>query len=303
MTRILVVGASGMLGHQMTYGLSRDFEVSGTVRGEASSYSGLPHFARAKLVGGVDVERLETIERAIQDAKPDVVINAIGVIKQVAQGNSAIPAIKINALFPHQLAGLSGKAGARFITFGTDCVFSGRGGPYTETDCPDATDFYGRSKLLGEVAAANCLTLRTSIVGRELRGGHSLVEWILSQNGKTVKGFRRALYSGMTTDAAANLVSEIIRKFPDLSGIWQVAGPQISKFDLLGIVRDEMGLDIQIEADDEFCCDRRLDGSRFSAETGLKLPSWREMIASMASQSHLYDYGSANSDMKDNHAY
>lgn len=303
MTRILVVGASGMLGHQMTYGLSRDFEVSGTVRGEASSYSGLPHFADAKLVGGVDVERLETVERAIQEAKPDVVINAIGVIKQVAQGKSAIPAIKINALFPHQLAELSGKAGARFITFGTDCVFSGRQGPYSETDCPDATDFYGRSKLLGEVSDANCLTLRTSIVGRELRGGHSLVEWILAQNGKTVKGFRRALYTGMTTDAATHLVAKLISEFPKLSGIWQVAGPQISKFDLLGIVADEMGLDISIEPDDEFHCDRRLDGSRFSAETGLKLPSWREMIATMAAQSHLYDQGSAKSDMKGNHAY
>lgn len=286
--RIVVVGASGMLGHRLVHGLSSQFEVTGTVRGDADRYRQLPPFARGRLTGGVDAAAYETVERAVVEQRPDVVINAIGAIKQVSDGKSAVPAIRFNALFPHLLAQTAEKIGARFITFGTDCVFSGRQGPYSESDTPDATDVYGRSKLLGEVTGEGCLTLRTSIVGRELRGGHSLFEWFLSQNGKTVKGYRRALYTGMTTGAATDLVAAIIRHHPKLDGLWQVAGPEISKLDLLRLVASAMDLDVRIEPDDDFHCDRRLDGSRFNRATGLVVPAWREMIAAMVAEARLY---------------
>jgi dTDP-4-dehydrorhamnose reductase len=288
MTRVLVIGASGMLGHRLVRGLSSDFEVIGTVRDDAARYAGMPHFAKARLIGGIEASVVDSLLRVLDDLRPDVVINAVGAIKQVAAGKSAALAITLNALLPHQLAEATCAAGGRFITFGTDCVFSGRPGPHAETDIPDAIDIYGRTKLLGEVGGEGCLTLRTSIVGRELRGCHSLIEWFISQNGKTIKGFRRALYSGMTTGAIAALICRLIRDHAQLSGIWQVAGPATNKFELLTIVRDAMGLDIEIVPGDDFFCDRRLDGSRFTAATGIVIPSWSEMIADMAAEASLY---------------
>lgn len=290
MSRIMIVGASGMLGHRLLRGLAADgFDVVGTIRGRVSEAGLSAHAAEARIVEGIDAERFDTVAGAVRAIRPDVVVNAVGMIKQVAGGKAAVPAITLNALFPHRLAEVAGEVGARFVTFGTDCVFSGKQGPYKESDTPDAVDVYGRSKLLGEVTRPGCLTIRTSIVGRELRGGHSLFDWFIAQRGKTVKGFRGALYSGMTTGTAAAVLSRLIREQPDLSGLWQVAGPAISKYDLLGIVRDTMALDITILPDDDFYCDRRLDGSRFSGETGIVLPSWEEMVAAMASESSLYD--------------
>lgn len=288
MKRILVVGASGMLGHRLVRGLSADFNVTGTVRGDAADWAALPHFANATVLGSVDALDFSTVANAVETARPELVINAVGAIKQVADGKSAVPAIRLNALFPHQLAEAAGRAGARLITFSTDCVFSGKKGPYQETDTPDATDVYGRSKLLGEVTAPGCLTLRSSIIGRELRGRHSLVDWFISQNGGRVKGFRGALYSGMTTGAASNLVTAILRTKPELEGLWQVAAQPINKYELLKLVRDAMGLTIDIAPDDDFHCDRRLDGSRFAQETGLALPSWPQMIADLAAEAPFY---------------
>jgi dTDP-4-dehydrorhamnose reductase len=290
MTRVLIVGASGMLGHRLVRGLTVEgFEVVGTVRGRASEMGLEAHATGARIVEGIDADHVDAVAGVVRAIRPDVVVNAIGAIKQVASGKTAVPAITLNALFPHWLAYLAREVGARFLTFGTDCVFSGKQGPYRETDTPDATDIYGRSKLLGEVTDPGCLTIRTSIVGRELRGGHSLFDWFIAQRGRTVKGFRGALYSGMTTGAAATVLARIIREQPGLSGLWQVAGPAINKYDLLGIVRDAMDLDITIVPDDDFHCDRRLDGSRFEGETGIVLPSWEEMVAAMASESSLYD--------------
>jgi dTDP-4-dehydrorhamnose reductase len=289
-TTVMIVGASGMLGHRLLRGLAAEgFDVVGTVRGRASEMGLEAHAAGARIVEGIDAEHFDTVAGAVRAIRPDVVVNAVGVIKQVAGGKAAVPAITLNALFPHRLAEVSGEIGARFITFGTDCVFSGRQGPYKETDTPDATDIYGRSKLLGEVVGAGCLTIRTSIVGRELRGGYSLFDWFISQRGKAVKGFRGALYTGVTTGTAADIVARIVREQPDLSGLWQVAGPAISKFDLLGLVRDAMGLDIVLEPDDVFHCDRRLDGSRFAETTGIRTPSWPDMVAAMTAESSLYD--------------
>lgn len=277
-----------MLGHRLVRGLSADFFVTGTVRGEAADWKHLPHFQKASLIGGVHADDFASVEQAVQSVRPEVVINAVGAIKQVADGKSAIPAIRFNALFPHQLAEAADAVGARFMSFSTDCVFSGRQGPYSEADTPDATDIYGRSKLLGEVTGRNRLTLRTSIIGRELRGRHSLIDWFIGQNNGRVKGFRRALYTGMTTGAAASLLTVIIRDKPDLEGLWQVASAPIDKFELLSLVRDAMSLAIDIVPDDEFFCDRRLDGSRFTRETGLSLPSWPDMIADLAAEASLY---------------
>ena len=169
----------------------------------------------------------------------------------------------MNALFPHQLARLCGRYDARLIHFSTDCVFSGTRGCYTENDPPDAQDLYGRSKLLGEVVGPGCLTIRSSIIGHELRAGMGLLEWFMAQRGNQVRGFANALYTGLTTPAMSDLVARAASEWPDLDGLWQVASEPISKYDLLGIVNRVYGLGITIERDAEFHCDRRLDGGRF----------------------------------------
>lgn len=287
MTRVLVLGASGMLGHKLLSTLAGTMDAIGTVRGEPAAYSdtllaGLP------LMGGVDAENFSTVAAAIRQSKPDVVLNGIGVIKQLDAGKTAISCIKLNSLFPHEVAGVCADIGARFITFSTDCVFSGSQGPYSEESVPDAKDIYGRSKLLGEVTGPNCLTIRSSIVGRELRGHHSLIDWFISQRGKQAKGYAGALYTGLTTQAMARLAATLIADHPALSGLWQVASPAISKYDLLTLINDALALKIDLLRDEAFHCDRRLDGRRFVAATGIEIPSWPAMVAELAQDARNY---------------
>jgi dTDP-4-dehydrorhamnose reductase len=168
-------------------------------------------------------------------------------------------------------------------------VFSGRQGSYGEDDITDAEDLYGRTKALGEINYGNCLTIRTSMIGRELHGSHGLVEWFLGQQGKKVRGFKRAVFSGFTTNALAKVIGDIAAHQPGLRGTWHVAAEAIDKFDLLTQVRDAYELNIEIEPDETFVCDRSLNGLRFRDETGIVAPAWPEMIARMRADDTPYD--------------
>lgn len=290
--RILVFGAAGMLGHKLVQRLSAGFAVTGTLRGAAlpAGAAAAAALGRATLLTGLDVERPGEIERAIETARPDVVINAVGVVKQLDAAKDPLPSIAINALLPHRIAAAcrARSPAPRLIHFSTDCVFSGRKGPYRETDPSDAEDLYGRTKYLGEVAGPGCLTIRSSIVGRELAGAHGLIGWFLAQRGRKVNGFTKALYSGLTTLEMAGLVERIIVDHPGLEGVWQVAAAPIAKYDLLQIVNRAYRLGIEIAPEDQFHCDRRLDGTRFAAETSYAAPSWEAMIAAMHADSTPY---------------
>ncbi len=279
--RILVFGAAGMLGHKVLQRLGRQFDAAGTVRGDAAPYLGLPVLAQTVLLPGVTAEEPASVAAALDAFRPDVVINCIGVIKHMPGAQDPETSIAVNALFPHQLARLCAERQARLIHFSTDCVFSGRRGNYTEDDDPDPVDLYGRTKLLGEVGGPGCLTLRTSIVGRELRGRTSLIEWFLAQRGGRVQGFAKALYSGFTTGAMADIIAMLATRFPGLEGVWHVSSEPISKYELLRIVDRVYGLGIAFERDENFACDRRLDGSRFRSHTGFQPKSWEAMIADM----------------------
>ena len=195
--RVLVLGASGMLGNAVlrVFAESRGFETFGTVRSNRSAKL-LPLVVQPHLIVGVDVESVDSLLAVFGKVQPDVVINCIGLVKQLSEADNPLAAIPINSLLPHRLARLCAVTGARFVHLSTDCVFSGSKGMYTEADLSDAKDLYGRSKFLGEVDYPNAITLRTSIIGHELEGARSLVGWFLSQNG-SVKGFRRAIFSGL----------------------------------------------------------------------------------------------------------
>jgi len=286
--RVVVLGATGMLGHKLLQRLQVDHAVAGTIREPEPDAILRRALSGIELYPDVQANDLSSVERAIDGWKAEVVVNCIGIIKQTKAASDPLTSIAINSLFPHQLAHLAAARGAKLIHFSTDCVFSGRRGNYIEDDIPDPVDLYGRSKLLGEVTAPNTLTLRTSIVGRELRGHLGLIDWFLSNRGGRVKGFVRALYSGLTTTVMADLVARLTHAHTKLEGLWQVSGEPITKFDLLQIVNRVYELGIDIVPDESFVCDRRLDSARFRKYTGWQPPSWEEMVKDMHVNETMY---------------
>lgn len=280
--KILILGATGMLGHTLFTRLS-ELE-NADAYATARSLSGLEKWFTpellAKIHGGVEAENFDSILRVLADARPDVVINCIGIIKQLPIAKDPLISISINSLFPHRLALACKAVGARMIHVSTDCVFRGDKGNYTEDDPSDADDLYGRSKFLGEVDYPHCVTLRTSIIGHELKGGHGLIDWFLSQEGK-VRGFTRAIYTGFPTVEIVNIIAQHVIPNKELTGLYQVSSTPISKYDLLRLVAERYGKQIEIEPDDEFHCDRSLDSSSFRKMTGYMPPSWPEMIKEM----------------------
>jgi dTDP-4-dehydrorhamnose reductase len=237
-----------MLGHSLCSAFAGDFETWATVRGNADQCALDP----GHILGEVDAMRFESVERAITLARPDAVINCIGVIKQRPEANDPLTSITINALFPHQLARVCQPVGARLLHISTDCVFSGRKGHYCEGDFSDAEDLYGRTKYLGEVSAAGCLTLRTSIIGRELGTSFGLLEWFLQQRGGTVRGFSRAIFSGFTTGALTEMIRTVLVCHPRLEGLLQVSSEPISKNELLRLLDQALELGETVEQDDSF---------------------------------------------------
>lgn len=285
---LLILGGSGMLGHKLSQVAQKSFDLHIALR-EAEPTWRFGIFGGAQIIPDVWAEEFDTVVRAIEVARPDVIVNCIGIVKQSPAAADPIASITINSLFPYRLAQIARKVSARLIHLSTDCVFSGRKGNYTEDDPPDADDLYGRTKLLGEVTGQNCLTIRTSMIGRELAHARGLLEWFIAQNGGKVSGFRRAIFSGLTTFALSEILVEIISRHPGLQGVWHVAGPPISKFDLLRLVQKTYALDIDVEPDEAFVCDRSLNGSRFEADTGICAPSWPAMIERMHADATPYD--------------
>ncbi len=287
--RVLILGGSGMLGHKLWQKCAERFDAWVTFRGPASAYARTRLFDPARSIGGVSAQDFDSVARAFALSRPDAVVNCIGVVKQDAAAKDPLTSIAVNSLFPHRLAQLARAGRARLVHLSTDCVFSGREGDYGESARADAEDLYGRTKLLGEVDYENCLTIRTSMIGRELAGAHGLLEWFLSQEGGRVRGFRRAVFSGFTTGALADLLARVVAEHPTLSGIRHAAADPVNKFELLSLIKETYGLRVEIEPDESFVCDRSLDGSRFRAETGIAAPAWPEMIRSMRDDATPYE--------------
>jgi dTDP-4-dehydrorhamnose reductase len=280
-TNVLVLGASGMLGNAVFRYFSRDtgFRTYGTVR-QRTALRDFDASLHPQIICGVDVLNPDWLARAFDATKPDVVINCVGLIKQLETANDPLEALPINALLPHRIARLCSLVGARMIHVSTDCVFAGKQGKYLESDQPDATDLYGRSKLLGEVDYPNAVTLRTSIVGHEFGRASALVDWFLCQT-QSVKGFRKAVFSGLPTVELARVMKEFVLPRPELRGVYHVAAEPIAKFDLLTLVARAYGKAIEIVPDDSLVIDRSLNGTRFNEATGYAPPQWPALIDTM----------------------
>lgn len=278
-----------MLGHKLVQTLQLRFGVWTTLRGNYGEYEKFGIFDSKKVIGGVEIEDTDAIRRAFDISEPDVVINAVGIVKQIASSREVIKTLNINSIFPHRLAQLAQTGNVRLITVGTDCVFNGRKGNYAETSVSDAEDLYGKSKNLGEILAPGCLTLRTSIIGRELQTSHGLVEWFLANRGNKVRGFTEAIFSGFPTVALAGIISEIIENHRNLHGLFHVSSDPISKFDLLCLLKEFYRISIEIEPDDNLKIDRSLDSTAFRKQTGFAPRGWENMIEEMAKDPTPYD--------------
>lgn len=266
-----------MLGHQLLKFLSPRHEVKVTLRQDLDAYSSCQLFDKDNAYTGVDVRSFERLAEVLADFRPEAIINAVGIVKQRPTAKESIPSLEINSLLPHRLSVLCKGIGARLIHLSTDCIFSGKKGNYQENDPADADDLYGKTKFLGETQDSHCLTLRTSIIGRELSRNKSLLEWFLAQSG-TIKGFTKAIYTGFTTLEMSRIIEKMLVNHPEASGVYQVSSEPINKYDLLLLFREKLGHEVEIIPDDKFYCDRSLDSSRFRKEFGYTPPTWETMI-------------------------
>lgn len=288
-----------MLGHKLVEVLGDRFEVFAGVRSEQSPLVRTGIVAPDRIFPGVDALTFKSVEKTLLALRPEVVVNAIGVTKQKDGAKSPILSIEINSLFPHKLAEASAKIHARTISFSTDCVFNGRRGDYTEKDAADAEDLYGRSKVLGEIDGPGCLTVRSSFIGRQLVGTESLVEWLISNRGGKIKGFAKAIYSGLTTLEMARVTRDLIEHQPDLSGVYHVSGETINKFELLSLINLCLDLGVSIEREEDFKIDRSLDSARFRKATGYSPKTWKKMIEEMADDASRYPEWRAQRNQKE----
>ncbi len=280
-SRILVVGASGMLGHEAVRVLAPDFEVWGACRNPAELPDlGVP---AERMLGGLDATDSASAYAFVERVKPDFVLNAVGIVKQRPDAKAAIPSIEVNSLWPHVLADACERGGARMAHVGTDCVFSGLRGGYTETDVPDAFDMYGRSKLLGEVIDRdNTVTLRTSLIGWQIGAATGLLGWFDAHRHEHLKGFTRAVFSGLTTQEFTKVIRDMVMPDVSLKGLWHLSADPIDKYTLLTKASEKLGWDVDLTPSDELVIDRSLDSTRFRQRTGWTPPSWDEMLAELA---------------------
>ncbi len=277
-----------MLGHKLAQVFSEKFDTFATLRKSLNE----PQFdeicRKVQIFDKIDIENLESVNQIVGNVKPDVILNAVGIIKQLPSAKNVIKTLTINSIFPHQLFEISEANGARLICISTDCVFSGKKGNYSEADIPDSEDLYGKSKNLGEVTDGNCLTIRTSIIGRELGTKHSLLEWFLSNDGGKVKGFKNAVFSGFPTNILAEILADIIENQKKLRGLYHVSSEPINKFDLLELIKKYYAGNIKIELDENFVIDRSLNSDKFRNETNFKPQNWEKMIEKMANDETNY---------------
>jgi dTDP-4-dehydrorhamnose reductase len=280
--RILILGGDGMLGHRLLRQLAPHHETRVTLHRRLSDYSRYGLFTRRNAYDGTDVRDRERVSAIVSDFRPEVVINATGIVKQRPEAHELDISNEVNALFPHRLAQICRARTARLIHLSTDCVFSGEKGNYAESDRPDPVDLYGKTKLQGEVDAPGAITLRTSMIGLELDRKTGLVEWFLAQKGTTIKGYRKAIFSGFTTAELSRLIEKLVTGYPDAHGLYHASSAPISKFDLLTRLNQALGLGVTIVPDDSVNCDRSLDSSHFRKAFGYSPPTWDLMLGELA---------------------
>lgn len=267
---VLVLGADGMLGAAL---MSKFDTFLGTSRRRL--------IGTQRVLQDVDVTRLEDLRRAFDWAKPEAVINCVGVVKSECVNYPTSWVEDVNGNSPHVIAGLAAANGVRVIHVSTDCVFDGTHGNRTEEEITDARDLYGKSKAAGELLSyGHCVTLRTSFIGRDRTNRRGLLEWLLAQTGETI-GYSNAFWSGLSACELARVIGCILSN-KRLTGLYNVAGPLISKADLLQLLIEVYALPCRVRRVSDPSIDRSLDGSKFKRATGYVAPTWIDMAKELA---------------------
>jgi dTDP-4-dehydrorhamnose reductase len=281
--KILVLGGDGMLGHELFRQLRGRHETRVTLRQPLGAYAAKGLFDAGNAFAGIEARAPGLVEDVIARFKPAALVNAVGIVKQRPESEEALASIEVNSMLPHRLALACRAAGAQLIHLSTDCVFSGDKGGYREEDRPDPVDLYGRSKLLGEVSGEGALTLRTSMIGLGLYRKTSLIDWFLAQKGR-IQGYRKAVFSGLTTRELARVVGMLIERHPEASGLYHVSAAPISKHELLAKLRERLRAPVEIVPVDEPRIDRSLDSTRFRRVFAYQPPTWDEMLDEIAGE-------------------
>jgi len=288
MSKILILGANGMLGGSILryFSTKTNHEVLGSVRSEVA-YVSIEKLGFRNILKNIEFDKDSTLKNILNHYQPNYVLNCIGIIKQQNHAKDPLHSIKINSLLPHRIAKLCRDINAKLIHFSTDCVFSGKKGMYLENDVPDAIDLYGRSKLLGEVNYDNHLTLRTSIIGHELKKSLSLVDWYLNQKNK-VSGYSRAIFSGMPTIYLAEFLDKFIIQKRDISGLYHLSVDPIDKYSLLNLIKMNYNFNIHIDNNPNIVINRSLNSDKLRKAVGFTPPNWDFLIETMSNEYRKY---------------
>jgi len=280
--RLVILGGTGMLGHTLWERLSLRFpDTYTTIRKGIRDYGDDRLYGSDRVIDHIDVMDFRMLEGALRGVRPDVILNCIGITKRREEPQNPISSIILNAMLPHKLAKMAADLNAKLIHFSTDCVFDGRTGRYSDDAPTNATDLYGRTKALGEVTGNSVLTLRSSFIGKELREGTELLEWFLSQK-NAVRGFKNAIYTGLTALELCRVIEKLLLDYPDASGLYNVSSEPINKFDLLRLIGEKMHRRVEIIPDESFHCDRSLDSARFRKDFNYTPPTWTKMVEELS---------------------
>ncbi len=288
-TRILILGGNGMIGHKLYQILENNFSDTWIlIRKKLASLEYKNFFNSNKIIEDFDLSNFNLLNEILNNLNPDIIINASGITIRRGISQNIYNTILLNSALPHFLNNyISIKKDKRLIHFSTDCVFSGKDGSYVENSTLDAMDLYGKSKGLGEIIGENTLTIRSSMIGRELDNHTELLEWFLSKKSSTVSGFSNVTYSGITTIQMAHYILNIILFYPNLKGIYNISAKPITKYDLLILLNDVFETNINILNDENYISNKNLISDKFFNETRLKQPSWNNLVLDLKNDSIL----------------
>jgi dTDP-4-dehydrorhamnose reductase len=278
--KIYILGITGMLGHELfvRFNKKQQYKIKGSTR--------LDYYKELKQYKNIDfnisIFNLEKIEKKLKEFKPDYVLNCIGFVKQkIKKFSNSSEVYYVNSIFPHEISKITKKIGAKLIHFSTDCVFSGRKGNYCETDNPDAYDLYGHSKQLGELKKrSDVITIRTSIIGHELKTKNGLLEWFLAQKKKCI-GYANVFFSGLTTFEVFTFLDLYLFKKNSVSGLIHLSSSKISKYKLLKLISKIYQKKIIIKKDNKIRINRTLNSKYIERKLFYKCSSWEIMIKQM----------------------
>jgi dTDP-4-dehydrorhamnose reductase len=288
--RILILGGNGMIGHKMYQMISKVNEDTWvTLRNDLSTYIFSNIYNHEKVIDKIDLSDFNKLLHTLNEINPDIILNACGITIRRGVEKIKSNTILLNSVLPHFLNEWVSLNHKRLIHFSTDCVFSGKKGDYLDTDIKDAYDLYGSTKSLGEIVDSKyAITLRGSMIGRELENKTELFEWFMQQSNKNIKGFSEAIYSGITTIKMAEIVLILINYYPNLTGIYNISSKPISKFDLLKMCNEQFNINANIEMDNSYTSNKNLISDKIFNEIGIEKPNWIDLIRQLKDDCLIY---------------